>query len=569
MKLGSEAGAIFPNESLSKRIIDSLLQAARAARQRPGVEQLAMVLCVALGIWLRWRGALDGSIPLWVDEELWAYRLIHDPLTSLAIRPIGFMLVTRWLVGWFGPTEAALRLLPWLAGIGVTLLAVYLAKLTLKSAAARVFLVAVFALHPTAIDFCKEFKAYSGSLCVHVACLIATIRYFRSGRSRWLWAAVAGSFLGVLFAQDTVFLLPSLYLVVLARALRPQKFPHLAVAVGGAAATLLLIGVLYTLSWRQEGAGGESESVLFWARHYDVFFISGSGSRLAWIGHKLLSLAAWPGIRRDDWDQFAAGVAPWLAPLKHFDRGLWRWLAALGIASLGTQRRWTELACLLAPPGLTLLFNQLGFWPFGVFRTNLFLLAYFIPLAAHALDIPALVTTRLVTFKRFVPRTEFASAAWSLAPAGLLVVSPFLFLQHNWHTEKSSAFTGSSHFVEAMHTMITSDAASPVPARAPLILDQYNCYGYRYHLGMNPRNRALAQEVEHRYHVQCASERRVWRQIERAVLDEHSRAWVLTKAWQDLAPLIEQQRGKLHVEKRFEFDKGDRVLFELLPDAPR
>ena len=55
--------------------------------------RLLTALLVALGLWLRCRGYLFSSMPLWLDEANWAIRLIKKPLAEHLIRPIGFMAV--------------------------------------------------------------------------------------------------------------------------------------------------------------------------------------------------------------------------------------------------------------------------------------------------------------------------------------------------------------------------------------------------------------------------------------------------------------------------------------------
>lgn len=533
-------------------------------RVPPGIfEHLAMGACIALGCWLRWRGAFDGSIPPWFDEEIWAYRLVREPLTDLAIRPIALMAVARWLVGWLGPTETALRLLPWLTGMAVPFVAVCWARRTLASSAARILLVAAFALHPLAIDFSKEFKAYSESLCLHLLCLLLALGYYRSRRNSWLWAAVGTSFIGVLFAQDAVFFLPSFYLVMFVRAARERRFGHIAVMVGGAISAITLIGLLYWFIWRKEGAGGESESVLYWARRYDVFFIPGTGSRLAWISRKLFAVAAWGGLRREEWSE-VIGFGPLLTSLKRADRGLWCSLTLMGIASLGARRRWAELALLVTPPALTLLFNQLGYWPFGVFRTNLFLLAYVIPLAAHAFDFPAVLRERAAAFGVYLPRLRRASSVWALAPASILVVFPVLFLQRNWHAKKNDEFLGNSYFADATRKLLEVQGRVRGD-RLPLLIDEYTCHSYKYQLGMNPRNRALARAVAHQYRVRCAKQENLWDLIHRVGVHEHGMVWAFTSDWPALAQWLAEHPEDVRVSDRFIYGQTELALVKLVP----
>ncbi len=563
MKLGSESGAVVRGETLATRIANWSSECSQVLWRRwsaSRVEHLLMAACVLLGLWLRWRGAFDGSIPLWVDEEAWAYRLMHQPLATLAIRPLGFMALSRWIVQWLGPTETALRLVPWVAGASVPFLAIILAKRSLESAAARVFLVAVFALHPLTIDFSKEFKPYACSLWLHLACLIAGLAYHRSGRSAWLWAALAMTFFGVLFAQDVVFLMPSLCGVLFLSAFHRRRTAHMAALVGGALLSMALIALLYWFIWSAETTGGESESTLYWAHVYDVFYIPSAGSRLLWLARKLFAVAAWAGMRRVDWAASDLVI--------QLDSLLWCALTLLGVVSLGLRRRWVEVTLLLAPASVCLLFNQLGFWPFGVFRTNLFLLAYLIPLGAHALELGPALARRFAVFRRFTSAPAFAGALWTVVPTGLLVLLPFL-CQDNWHTRKDNSFLGTSYFTDAARKLVALAETAPATGRAMLLMDQRNCHGYRYQLGMNPRYNELAQRFAEHYRVKCIGDARLWKLVHRVVVHQRSPAWVITAHWGQLQPILKAHRSSLRVKDRFAFGPDELVLFRALPTRAR
>src|SRR5262245_4932805 len=83
----------------------------------PRVTWLVTVSLLGVGLLLRMRGYVGGTIPLWEDEAGWALRLVDLPIDAHDIRPLGFMAVSKLLVTLFSPSETVLRALPWLAGL--------------------------------------------------------------------------------------------------------------------------------------------------------------------------------------------------------------------------------------------------------------------------------------------------------------------------------------------------------------------------------------------------------------------------------------------------------------------
>jgi hypothetical protein len=122
------------------------------------IECIAAMLLVSVGLYVRLVGvAIGRTIGFWMDEANWAILTVDSPLKDLLIRPIGFMLLTRWSVELLGKWELAFRLLPWLAGLATPIIALWLARRFLNRPAARLLLIGILSLSPLAIDFSKEF----------------------------------------------------------------------------------------------------------------------------------------------------------------------------------------------------------------------------------------------------------------------------------------------------------------------------------------------------------------------------------------------------------------------------
>ncbi|HEV8547516.1 MAG TPA: hypothetical protein VGQ57_00790, partial [Polyangiaceae bacterium] len=145
--------------------VDANLLARFARRSfRPLSQRIVLwvtVAVVALGVFVRARGYLFDTHALWLDEAGWALMLMRLPLVELLIRPPGFMAFSKGLAHLFGPTEAVLRFLPWLAGTATVVVTVPLSRRLFGSLAARLLFVAVIALHPAAVDLAREYKPYA------------------------------------------------------------------------------------------------------------------------------------------------------------------------------------------------------------------------------------------------------------------------------------------------------------------------------------------------------------------------------------------------------------------------
>lgn len=487
---------------------------------------LLLISCAALGCVLRLRNV--SSIPLWLDEAGWARLLITEPLLKPSIRPLGFMALSALAVRQLGPTELGLRLLPCVCGLATAALSVPLARLLFRGRAAQFLLVAGIALHPLAIDYSKEFKPYAVSLYLHLLCLLLVLQYRKTRDYRFLLGAVSSALIGVLFAQELVFAFPGLFLVLGLTAYRDRQYRHLTTVAAGAVLTLLLVLSFYFIWWRWVNSGAQAVGD-YWGNKYGVFYTAQtSDSRLAWIWEKYQEIAVFPGDRRI---RFAAMDPPaeWVARI---DSGVWLILHLLGLATLVIRRRFTELLLLALPLLLCLGFNQLGYWPFGAFRTNLFILAYVCPIAASALE----------------PRSDAEPANWSAWGACALVLAPLLLFERDWH--KNKLFSSSmSSFPALVESLVEQQGKDYDGDGEALVLDAYSCSVWSYYLGRHPAYAAQAKEVERRFWRRCAR----FGQRAFIVAQRHSRRWpgrvwvVLTNP-QEMEEIRSGRRGTKGIE---------------------
>jgi hypothetical protein len=489
-------------------------------------ERVAAILTTAIvvvGLFLRARGYLWNVPAFWLDECTWAMLLVEQPLLELALRPIGFMVVSRWLAQAFSLSEPVLRAMPWLAGLATVLVSPALARRLFTTAAARLLFVFVIALHPCAIDFSKEYKPYSVSLALHAALLLAVLAYYESGRGKHLAWLLSVAVVGGLFAQDLVFAYPGIFLLAGYRGWRSRR-EHLRPIVASAGLILLLLLLQYWFIWRNFS----SAETAVWGDKYNVFYTGqGKQSFASWWLERVSDLAAFPGYRRRFWQ-------PWFVPIKTleqqwipFDRALWLGLFVAGLVAIAFWRR--ERALLLLLPLVTLCtFNALNFWPLGVFRTNIFALVYVTAVACMTFELPI----------RAVSRT------WEALPALVLALAPVAILDRGWSDHKQ-ALAYSSDFPNAIRTLLDVKLGRDQKSRDPLILDRRSCDPFRFYTQFHPSaTKRFKRTIKRYFDVKCVADDSRYRQALLASLPrEPNQAWTILHLAKPVKRMV--RRGQL------------------------
>jgi hypothetical protein len=504
--------------------------------------RVLLVLCLVAGALLRARGFLYSARPFWVDEAAWSVRLLRSNLLEPSIRPVGFTALIRLLVACFGARDMVLRLVPWLAGMAAMLVAVPLAEALLPSRAARLLFVGTIALHPVAIDYSKEFKPYSCSLFLHLLCALFAARYLQDRGTRSLILGILSGFLGIWFAQDLIFALPGYYLVAGAFAWRTARRSHLVTLGVGAVATIASIILLYFFFWRAVDVGPAGPDTAVWAAKYDVFHRPGTGEGLLhWIGRKYVDLMTFPAARRESWRGhrlLGATAVGWFSTAY---AALWAALHVLGIGVLVRERRFSALTLLFSPIVVLLGFGLLGLWPFGVFRTNLFLLAYVSLIAAFGVGY-------------FKPL-----ARWEVVPFAVAVALPLALFEREWHSHKRWA--GESAFFDVTKELVAMQGEHA--EIEPLVLDHWSCTVFHYYLSFNPDYAKLQRTLAHRFATKCRTEEDALPEAEHEASER--RVWLVLSDPTQSRAAIDQMASLTNVVDYRKLDGGRNVLLELAP----
>lgn len=438
--------------------------------------RLGLLLIVALGFFLRSNRYWFDPIGIWGDEALWGARLFTRDVSQLLIRPVGFMAVTKVIVHVFCD-ERTLRILPYLGGMASVVQIWDVSRQLSLGRLATLLSVFVIAIHPVLIDLTKEFKPYELELSAHLALLELYLRYENTRARRWLVLLALACPLVFLFAYNIAFLLPGLFVLVVSLLLGAKAFRRLALAGAGA---LLALAVMFSVYHGSVNRLQMSKVSAYWGRKYDVFYMEAAQlarnppvTRTRWLADKYSDIAEFPGWQRERW-KLPRALGERRSELMQVDRFGWLTLHALGIGALVTRRRFRTLVLLLSPLLVTGVFNVLGFWPFGGFRTNTFLMACVMPLAGCGVEALGALRGRL------------GPAFGSVAAAFVLL--PNLLFAWNWHSTKS-AFTFNSEMPTVLERLkALRDTENLGSGRIPVLLDWYSCdpgpFYAKYHDGI-------------------------------------------------------------------------------------
>ncbi len=483
----------------AQRVFGKLTQGWSASRT-------VIVLLVVFGVVLRLQGQFWSPSGLWFDEAVWARRVIERSPFSHNIRPFAFMGLTKALCAWFGATEFWLRFVPNVTGIGTVLLAPYVASRLFKSNLARVLAVLLIAIHPALNDLSKEFKPYSSDAFIHLGTLALFLRYRETQSKGWLLALACVLPLLLPFSFSAAFLYPGVLLLLLIdrfkqRGLRGAALP----IVSG----LLCLGVTLATYFLLHRNVANEEAKEHWGYKYDVFFQSkahekpdsagepddeageqaqpapsAATNRVVWLLEKHADVAAFPGLRSGLWKLPKAIPMWWRAA----DRWLWLTLHVAGLAALVWRRRWTELTLLALPLAMVSACNALGFWPIGVFRTNLFLCVYAVLIASAGAD--AVLTLELPR----VPRAATLSLHGALVGAVLaFYLLPGLTFGFDWSGRKqtfTTSFDAKGIFKQLRQQREWQLQQDPAAPKATVLVCGHTSSSYWFYLDHHPGTRA-------------------------------------------------------------------------------
>jgi hypothetical protein len=378
-----------------------------------------MLAAVAVGLAFRLlQYAANRS--LWLDEVLLlphfqgrSYRQILSPAGIGPIAP-GFLALEKLATGALGGGDAALRLVPFVAGIASLFVFVAVARRAL-SAGAVLPATAAFAISPYLIYYTSELKPYAtdvlAALLLTWLALVLRERGMTGRRAAGL--AVAG-FAAVLFSMPAAFVLVGVAVSLLIGfgAAGDQRSLRLVIAACAAWA-LVFVPALAVLMMRGALASGGSYTQAFWADGF-LPFPPRTPAEVEWLPQAIATFFRDPLGSMNN-DQITRGF---------FQPAGAMLLFAAGALSLRGARRFS-LALLALPFAAALLGSALHVYPFGGgWVTGGRVLLYLVP-AAMLLIGEGFHQLRTDLPRAMRPLAWMALAvAWFPSAAQLLVVFP-------------------------------------------------------------------------------------------------------------------------------------------------
>jgi hypothetical protein len=332
----------------------------------PQAQRRWLLALLILGVVLRLTRYLL-RFPLWEDEAMLSanlldrgYRELLQPLHYCQVAPTLFLWTQLTIVKLLGFNEYALRLVPFLCGLGSLLLFRHVAGRLLQGIS-LVLAVGLFSVAYPMTRYAAEAKPYGCDLLVALAILALAMEWLRRpGRTRWLWCLTALVGPAVGYSFPAIFMVGGVSLVVLGRILSGERSPQAAA------------------SWRA------------WAT-YNLVFVASFAAVLV-VSKYSVGVTNQQTMEEAHW---ASTFPPISQPLK-----LPRWLlethagamlgypvggpnwgssfsllcVIAGVAAISWRRQWLLLGFLLAPLALNLIAAALHRFPYGGHaRMSLFL----------------------------------------------------------------------------------------------------------------------------------------------------------------------------------------------------
>ncbi len=311
---------------------------------------IALILAIVLlGAALR-TAAFTSDRSLWIDEAMIALNVVGrsparllEPLDRNQGAPVGFLLATKLSVECFGPTERALRLVPFLASLA-GLIAFGGAAFRLLPRPSAHFAFLLFAVSPYAVSYASECKQYSSDAAIAAGLLAAAAPFFSGGVRAGRWIALgAGGAVAVWCSHPALFVLAGLGVALFGRAIAAKDRARSAGMLAVGAVWLLSFAGVYLVSLRDMGS---NDYLLdYWAGH----FPPRSPELILWLIEHAFDLFRNPG-----------GWGGRLVPAT----GLAAVLAFLGAAVWFREARWPLLAVVL-PALFGLIASAVHKYPFA------------------------------------------------------------------------------------------------------------------------------------------------------------------------------------------------------------
>lgn len=303
-------------DHLAQRTTDNATPAVVRQLFGPRVWEGAILILAVLGAALRLRQYFFNR-SFWLDEASLALSFVHRNLVELLLSPLlatqsappGFIGLVDGVARILGPSDWALRLVPLLSGIGVTIVASFLARREFKSPMAGIVFASLTAVSPVLVYYSSEFKQYSLDALVTVGLLTALS--YRSSRHGTLVLSIVG-FVSLLCSLPAIFVAASAGLLLICEAFQTHTWRRVAIVASSWATAVALHGTYFLLA-----GVNRADMIAFWSSQFAPF-PPRTFSQLLWYPRALsglvyLAFRQADAAQRDalpewfDWQSWALG----------------------------------------------------------------------------------------------------------------------------------------------------------------------------------------------------------------------------------------------------------------------
>jgi 4-amino-4-deoxy-L-arabinose transferase-like glycosyltransferase len=321
--------------------------------------------------------------PLWEDECFLCanlmdrdYDVIFESLNYHQAAPMLFLAMQLTVIKLLGFHEMALRLIPFLAGLGSILLYWRLVQRCLDGVP-RLIAMAVFSVTYATIRYSAEAKPYGIDLFVALVLVSFTVNWLQQpGRATWLWALAAAIPVAIGFSYGAVMLGGGLCLAMAWVIWRQRRWESLAPWAVYTAAMLAAFATVYLLSIRVQEAGELEALREMWKEHFPP--LTGLVDFAYWMLH----------THTGDILAYPAGGSPFQSSLSALF-----WFAAL--VALVRRKQGTVLMLCLAPLAVTFVAALMQRFPYGGhIRLNLYMAPWMCLLIGYGLAVLLAALTR-------------------------------------------------------------------------------------------------------------------------------------------------------------------------------
>ena len=220
-----------------------------------------IILLAGYAIYLRCVNTFSGNtIGLWYDEGFVSSMISANIFKTIMhlglVRPILYLLITKGSIFICGNNEYAFRLPSIIFSILSIALFLHLVRSIISDRLVQLVVVFLFLFNPYIINQSGEAKAYSYEILLYLVVFVCLLRYMKSNRQSYLILLMSISILTPILSNTLVFILPSVYIVIIYNLLKKSSLKSVIIVVCCAMINIIMILGFYIILSGSKAQGG-------------------------------------------------------------------------------------------------------------------------------------------------------------------------------------------------------------------------------------------------------------------------------------------------------------------------